>query len=153
MRANLVAGSGRISGSGRFHAALRIARPLALSARLSPCLIAWLPVAAGRGRGPARTGRRQAPQPLAMMPPSPAGRHIALRHRPDRASDPDRGIDVDDPDDDRRDGRQAMDQHGDPLLLDRRVGREIDVPDHDAGEEQHRDQQRHRPEDELLRRH
>ena len=45
-----------------------------------------------------------------MMAPGPARRDIALGHGPDRALHPERGIDMDDPDDDRGDRREAVDQ-------------------------------------------
>ena len=44
-------------------------------------------------------------QPLAVVPPAPAAGHRAARHGADRATHPDRRIDVDDPDGDRQHGR------------------------------------------------
>ncbi len=88
------------------------------------CLVSSaLPPAAGVRPRSVGAGRRQA----AATTRGDAARPSPESHSPasfalDRAADPERGIDVDDPDDDRRHRRQGMDQGGEPLLLDRRVG-------------------------------
>src|SRR3984957_6729855 len=69
-----------------------------------------------------RSGFHQTPEPFAVMSGGPSRRRITMHHRPHGASDPDAGINVDDPNDDRSDGRQTMDQQRDPLLLYRRIG-------------------------------
>jgi hypothetical protein len=57
---------------------------------------------------------------------------------------------MNDPDDDRRRGSQEMDHNGAPLHFDRGTGGEIDIPNHDAGDEQRRNQQRLCPVDKFL---
>src|SRR5689334_21421963 len=57
-------------------------------------------------------------QPLTMMSPGPTAAHAAAGHGRDRTANPDRRIDVDDPDANDTDCRARMDQHGDPLLSD-----------------------------------
>src|ERR1700727_348462 len=84
------------------------------------------------------------------MAPRPTGRDIALGHRPYGSFHPNRGVDVDDPDEDGRDGRRAMNEYGDPLDLNRGGGSEVHLPDDEPGEKKYRHQQRHGPEDELL---
>src|SRR4029077_1596374 len=85
-----------------------------------------------------------------MMTPTPTGRTPAPRHPPDRASYPDRSIDMCDPHEDCGRGRHTMDQKRDALRFYRRVRGEIGLPDYNAGHEQARHQQRHGPVDEFL---
>src|SRR5262249_58159439 len=65
----------------------------------------------------ARPAGHELSQPFAMMPPRPAARTIAARHRPDGAAHPDRCIDVHDPHADCHDRRERVDEDGDLLLL------------------------------------
>ena len=109
-------GVGQNQSFGRLDPAVGTPDPLALGGDLALSheqILIW----ASRGgrrwrRGPDEPRGCQRAEPFAVMPPRPAGRHIALRHRPHRAADPDRGVNVNDPDDDRRDRSEAMNQHG-----------------------------------------
>src|SRR5215211_2607039 len=85
-----------------------------------------------------------------MVLPAPAAGDRAPGHGAQGALDPDRGIDMNDPDQDGADRAQRMDDRRQPLLVDRGVGLEIDVPQNDATAEQQQDQDRLAPEDELL---
>src|SRR5690242_17140386 len=89
-------------------------------------------------------------EPLAMMLPGPAASHRAPGHATERALDPDRGIDVHDPDQDGRDRAERMGHRGKPLLVYREGVGEVGVPHHDAAAEQQQNQDRLAPEDELL---
>ena len=85
-----------------------------------------------------------------MVAPGPPAADRTGHHRVDAATHPDPRIDMENPDQDDDHRRHGMDQDREALHLDRRQAEEILVPDHDARDDQDRDQDRHRPEDELL---
>ena len=67
-----------------------------------------------------------------MVLPGPASGHRAAGHGAQGALDPDRGIDVHNPDQDGGDGAQRVRDRRKPLLVDREIVREVAVPHHDA---------------------
>src|SRR5262245_9858635 len=85
-----------------------------------------------------------------MVPPSPAASHLAACHGADGAANPNRGIDVNDPDTDDDNRSNRMDENRHTLLADARIAGEILIPDDEAARNQDHDQNRHRPENEFL---
>src|SRR5262245_5061499 len=94
--------------------------------------------------------RHKLAQPLAMMSPGPTAGYRALGHGPDRTAHPDRRVDMHDPHADRSDRRDRMYQHGNAFLFNRGVGVEVLIPHHQAARYENDDEDRHRPEDNLL---
>src|SRR5262249_41212993 len=97
-----------------------------------------------------RLAANQFLQPPAMVSPRPATGDLATGHRADPTPHPDCRIDVRDPDTNRDHGSARMHQNGNASLLDREVWAEVLIPDDDAARDQHNDQRRHRPENQLL---
>src|SRR5882724_1035943 len=89
-------------------------------------------------------------QPLAMVLPGPAAGDRAAGHGGHSAFNPDRGIEMDDPDADNDHRGRRVHDCGNPLLLDGEDVAELGLPHHQAAEEQRDDANGHEPEDELL---
>ena len=83
--ANLVVGSGRIKAGGAFTppADRRFHLPFDATLPLPHAFLSSRRIAVGPRSWADGIGRREAPQPFAMMPPGPARSDIALRHRSD----------------------------------------------------------------------
>src|SRR3712207_9539263 len=93
---------------------------------------------------------RQLLQPEAMMLPSPASCHRAVRHGSERAPRPDHRIDMGDPDADESDGRERMNEDRNAFLRNGGPVIKVLVPDHEPCDDESDDQEGHAPEIELL---